>query len=393
MHSFYFLHNLLHHTHSRGALTLLYLSYTIRTAIFSYLAIFLPIYYFKSFVDSGLTQQQAWLFTIAVFMLVYFLQALASYWAAKAAAKWSLRGSFLVSVLLLLCFSLVLSFNRQLFFNIAAAVFLGLHLGFWWETYHIDFSLTGNKSEFGREIGVRQALGVLTGVLTPLLAAYLIQKFGYLSLFGNTAFLILLLGATLLLLKEKRTVPPLSLKELFQEVRLYKKDLIAYLGVGGESAVAEMLWPLILYSVFQNPLLVGGISAGVSLIAFLTKLVAGTLSDQNEKEKVELFGAFTVGSTWLGKFITQSAGAIVFFDIAHKIFSSFFYLPAIAISYLRTLTSNPAGYITVREIAYQLGKLIVLALSLIIIASNASYWWLIVIGAITPATVLVLRKN
>lgn len=393
MRSNYFLHNLLHHAHSRQELTLLYISYSIRTAIFSYLAIFLPIYYFKSFIEVGLGQQQAWAFTIIIFILIYFLQILSSYFAAKICSKYSLRTSLLLSVFFLLLFSITLSFGKSLLLNIASCIFIGIHLGLWWETYHIDFSLVGNKEEFGKEIGVRQSLGVLTAVVAPLWAAYLIQKFGYLSLFAYTSFLIFLLGLTLFLLKEKRSAPPISLKNLLEEIRRYKKDLLAYIGVGGESVVAEMLWPLFLYVLLQKPLLVGSVTAGVSLIAFLTKLAAGAISDQTKKEKVELFGAFTVGMTWFGKFITQSVVGIIFFDIAHKIFSSFFYLPIIALSYLRALTSSPSTYITVREIGYQTGKIVVLAISLLIILSGASYWWLIALGAITPTTILILRKN
>ncbi len=394
MRTYHLLYNLLHHRpHSPQTLTLLYLAYVIRAAIFSFLSIFLPIYYFQYFLGLGATEDRAWMGTIAFFIAIYLVQAVSAYAGARYAARHTLRGGFLLSTASLLVFALLLSLGNSLLLNVLSALAIGVHLGFWWELYHLDFSVAGKKTEFGRQIGTRQAFGILTAVVTPLFAGFIISRYGYPTLYAATVFLVLLLGYTLLLLEEKRKVNPPTPNGVWSQIRRFRQEFVAYLGVGGETVVAEVLWPLLLFVLFQKAVLVGAVTAIVSLIAFVVRYVSGVMTDRVKKDKIEFFGALSIGGTWLGKFLTQGLFEVVLFDVFHKILSSFFYIPMIAVSYLRSLTEDRTAYITGREMVVQAGKIIVLLVSLLVIGLGGSFWWLILFGALSPLLTLFYKDR
>ena len=168
---------------------------------------------------------------------------------------------------------------------------------------------------------------------------------------------------------------------------------MAYLGVGGELSVSEVVWPILLYIIFKEPLIIGSITALVALIAFLISLFTGFMSDKWRKDKLEHYGATIVSLNWLGKLLTQTALGIIIFDIIYQIFNSLFYIPIVTFSYLRLLTENRTAYITARQMTYSVGRVIFLIIGIALLLLGFSYWSLLILGVIAPLLIFVLRKS
>jgi len=394
MHSYHLLHSLLHHRkHSPSTLASLYVSYVVRTAIFSYLAIFLPIYYFMLAQKLELNMTQAWIVTLLFFTLLFFIKALGAYLAPKIAHRYSHKVALILSVAFLTVAVLMLSISNQWLIIFFASIALGLQGGIWWVLYHLDFCLAGKKTEYGKEIGFRQALGILSGVITPFLAGYTIAQYGYSALYFFTAFLALILALVLYLLQNQYKIPKIRNHDLINEIKKNKRDFMAFIGIGGELSVSEVVWPILLYLVFQKPLIIGSITALIALAAFLTSLVTGFMSDKWHKDKLEHYGVAIVSLSWLGKYLTQTTLGIVVFDIVYRIFNSLFYVPIVTFSYLRLLTENRTAYITARQMAYSLGRVIFLLIGVFLLLLGFSYWSLLILGAISPLLTFALQKT
>lgn len=388
------LHNLWHHeSHVPKTLTLLYAAYVVRTAIFSFLSIYLPIYYYQSFLKASLKTEVALTLTLILFIIVNLLHVLASFASARMLAKQTLKKLMLGSIVVLLVFCLLLVWQNNSFTFFLSAIILGIHSGIWWETYHLDFSLNGKVAEFGKEIGLRQGLGILTAIGSPVLAGLLISYFGYPTLFIVTAFLVLSLNLIVCLTKDQRQFLSINNKEILSEIKKYRTEFIANLGVGGEAAVSDTIWPLVLFMVIREPLLVGMTSAIVALIAFIMKLVTGKIVDLQDKNKVEYYGAVGVAVTWFGKLVIPTFVGLVFFDILYNIINSFFYIPLIALSYLRSLGENKPAYITTREMIVQFGKALVLLIAALLIMLGVPLIFLLILGVLFPLFSFRLRNN
>jgi MFS family permease len=394
MRTYHILHRIFHRNNpSIKTLTLLYLAFVIRAAIFSFLNIFLPIYYFMYFSNLGYSITQSWTFTILLYVFIYSFHTLGVFLGNEILKKYSIKKGLILSLLPLFFFSLVLSFQNSLTANICASTLLGLHNGLWWKFYHLDFSLEGNKREYGKAIGYREALGVLSGAITPLFAGYVIKTYGYNALYLSTTLLITTLSFTLIILNEGKKGQVISIKDIYKTIKKHNKDFIAYIGVGTELAVADMLWPILLIITLKEPLAVGVLTALIAIAAFVAKIVSGKISDKFEKEKIERFGAVTVGISWLGKLLTQSTVGFIFFDIIHKSLSSFFYIPMVALSYFRGIIENRAAYLAGRELSYITGKLLVCLFSVAWLYTGLSYWYLLIFGIIGPILTLFFKEK
>lgn len=394
MRSYHQLTELWHHKqHQLQTLTLLYLAYTIRTAIFSFLSIFLPIYYFQTFIKLNYPTTLALALVFLIFVVFNLTHVLSAFIGGRLIHKYSLRKLMVASNLLLLLFCALLIFNNTLLIFILANLVLGINSGLWWEAYHLDFVLNGKKQQFGQEIGLRQGFGILTAVISPLFAGLIIKIAGYQSLYIFTTFLAVWLTVVAYALIDEQRFQAVSLKNIVQEIKKYPADFLANLAVGGENLVAEIFWPLILFLTFKQPLMIGFVTALIALIAFGTKLLAGKVSDLKNKGRIGYYGALSVGTTWLGKLLLPNMFMLVFLDVIYKITNSFFYIPVMTLCYLRSLFENRAVYITAREIVLNLGKTVVLLLATVLVLIGVPIYYLLLFGAVFPLLTYFLRKQ
>src|SRR3972149_11159368 len=97
-------HGLLHHQVKQERLTLLYVAYIIRTTLFAFLSLFIPIYYYQAVTQLGFTSSQGWALVICIMMIVYAVEIVGSYLAAKAMHKLGLHHNYLISIMFLSLF-------------------------------------------------------------------------------------------------------------------------------------------------------------------------------------------------------------------------------------------------------------------------------------------------
>jgi MFS family permease len=386
-------HGLLHHQAKQERLTLLYVAYILRSALFAFLSLFIPIYYYQAAAGLGFVGNQGWAIMICLMMVVYATNIVAAYSAAKLLRKLGLHHNYLISVMFLSLFIGGIIMFHSLLGLVITAVLLGIHFGFWWTTYHVDFIHNGKPHEFGREVGAVQGLGILAGVLSPLVAGFIVQSYGFLILFSSSSLLVLLLALTLMAIREERMVQPVNLKIMLGEFTANKKDTLSNLALGGESTIAQDLWPLFVFLLLKEPLLVGILATVVTLVSFLSRIYGGLISDSFNKKHLEIFGAFSVSASWTGKFLFPIPFGLVFFEFMHKATSSFFYVSNQALAYVHSLTQNKTAYITSREISIMAGKIIVLFGCLVIIALDISIWSILLLGAISPLFVYFISKS
>lgn len=394
MRTFYLLHNLLHHEeHTPNTLTLLYLIYVIRTAVFTYLAVFLPYYYYQNFVDLGFKESNSIYLTLIVFAVFQIAHMIATFWGTRISHSGSIKQLFFISSLILFFNTLLLSFSQNLVSSLISGLAFGLHGGMWWLAYHLEFAIAERKQNFGKAVGLRQAFGILTGVAMTVISGLIISRYGYQAMYLATSLLVMMMMVLIIMLKDHNLKASFfSFRLMKHETRKYPADFITYASVGAESFVAEIIWPLLLFVVFVKPITVGLIASGVTILAFVIRVFAGNLTDRLKHQRVENFGVVAVSLAWFGKLISQHPFSLMLFDSFYRIFSAFYYVPATALNYIRSLVENKTVYIASREIVGMLGKTLALILALILLVLGVPFWWLLAIGTLVPLLSLIVKQ-
>lgn len=386
MRSFYLLQNLYYyHQKSSPNLKLLYLLYAVRTAVFTYLALFLPYFYFQDFVNLGLSNQQALIYTLLVFLLFQLAHLFGSLWAVYLSQKTSVKQTLWLSVLVLAITTLMLSVRSNNLIMYLSGIGFGLHSGLWWITYHLEFVMAGEKHSYGKEVGIRQAMGIAVGSGLTLFSGLIISQFGFMAMYLTTTIILLIMLITINALKDHHLKAlPYSWLEIKTTIKRYPADFRLYFGVGAESFVAEIIWPLLLFVVFTQPLTVGLVTVFVTLIAFIVRLIAGNWLDNHQPQEVKKLGIVTVSLIYLGKLLSQYPVSLVFFDSLHRVFTAFYYLPAVTLNYFRSLTENKTVYVLSREMISLAGKIIALIMAIILLQLGTNLWYLLLIGVFAP---------
>lgn len=394
MRSLYLLQNLYYsHQESSPNLKLLYLLYAVRTAVFSYLALFLPYFYFQDFVSAGLSNQQALIYTLLVFLLFQLAHVFGSLWAVYLSQKTSVKQTLWLSILVLAITTLMLSVRSNSLIMYVSGIGFGLHSGLWWITYHLEFVMAGEKNSYGKEVGIRQAMGIAVGSGLTLLSGLLISQFGFMVMYLTTTIILLFMLFTINALADHHLKAlPFNWQEIVATIKRYPADFRLYFGVGAENFVAEIIWPLLLFVVFTQPLTVGLVTVFVTLLAFVVRLIAGNWLDHHQPQEVKKMGIVTVSLIYLGKLLSQYPLSLIFFDSLHRVFTAFYYLPAVTLNYFRSLTENKTVYVLSREIVSLTGKIMALIIAVILIQLGINLWHLLFIGVFGPLVYFLPSK-
>lgn len=394
MRSFYLLYNLWHfQQESQHNLRLLNLLYAIRTSVFTYLVVFLPFYYFQDFTKIGFKNQNALILTMLVFLVFQLAHILGSFWATWLSQKSSVKQTLNLSVLVLIGTTLLLSLHQDSLTVFLSGLGFGLHSGLWWITYHLEFASAEINGEYGKKVGFRQALGVVGGAGLTLVAGVIIDRFGFRNLYLFTSFLLMImLGLVFFLESRQYSTPPFKFKEIKKTIKKFPTDFALHFSIGAEAFVAEIVWPLLLFMVFTRPLKVVIITALVTFIAFVVRIIAGIWIDGRQQNELKKLGVVTVSLIYLGKTLSQFSFSLVFFDSLHRIFTAFYYLPGITLNYFRTLSENRVVYILSRELVGLIGKISALGVAILLLAWQVDVWYLLLIGVMAPLLSLIIKK-
>ncbi len=393
MRTFALLHNLMHHRLQAKMLPGLYSAFTIRVVLFSFLSVFLPIFYYLQFIQFLPRQTDALAAVFLSFSLMSGLHIISGYLAGKTAHAYGMRATFTIAVATLLFYVITLSYFHGLGAILLSVIALGLHFGFWWHTYHLAMLHADIQKHFGRDWGLLEGLAILVSIATPFIAGTIAQTHGFQGLFSGSIFIVLILFIFIYFFKFSYRALPISIPLVQDELKMHTKEFIAFMGAGMEIGVLEYIWPLILFTLFKELVIVGAAASFIALIGFVFALLAGHLTDRLPKEKLQKVGSLCVTIAWTGKLIFQTTFGALFWDSWHRAFGSFFYIPLTVISYVSAIQKNENAYLFIRELGYNSAKTIMLILCAVLVWYGVSLWWLLLFGIVGPLLSFSIRNS
>ena len=148
----------------------------------------------------------------------------------------------------------------------------------YWPSYHAYFASLGDEEHRGQQLGIREAVNAMLGIVSPLAAGWVLVTFGPRLAFAVTAVIMALAAVPLLWMPDvpiARSAPG-AMRAAFSGAMLFVGD-------GWIAAAYFIVWQIALFlTLGQNFLAYGGALAIASLVGAVGGLFLGRLIDSGK---------------------------------------------------------------------------------------------------------------
>ncbi len=379
----------------KASFTPIILTTAFRTTAFGFLGLFSPIYIFQIIIDmTGGTLKIA-ILGVLLYMLVFYLMKFITFpLAENLSYKLGFKNVVALSVFPLFVFitCLILA-ESNLAFLILAAIFGGMQAALFWFGYHGLFIKCVSEHCFGFREGIRNSVGILTLVMTPILGSILVLALGFKSLFLVAALFSLLSALVVLFSPSVKPYRDVKFLNVFKLFRNNLRPFGAYVGWGCDFTIFGSVWPIFLILILGDILSYGGvISAGI-LLSFLITLLIGRWVDKAKSKEVISWGVVLGAVSWLFRMVVRLPLFIVGVDAFYRISEQMLAIPMDVASYKKALRGWVSDALYFREISLNIGSILALVGAIVLIWLGLPLWSAFGIGFLgTLAPILVIKE-
>lgn len=353
----------------------LYSSTLILNFAFAMVAIFEPVFLYVLYIKNhslNETLQLILWFYLVIYLIYFALLPL----GAKFARRFGYEHSIALSTVAVSLFYLCLFGATNWFWLIwPAAIFDALWRTFYWPAYHSDFARFSAKGEQGRQISNLVALECLVYIVGPIIGGFILETYGFGALFIVVIVLLLASNIPILITREKFTPVPFSYFEAYQ--RLFRREnrrrFLANVGFG-EELIALVIWPVFIYVVVNDFLGLGFLSAMSLLVTTIIFLFIGRAVDKKDRRLVLKIGTIFYFLSWLVRLIARGVFGVFIVDVHSRVAKQATSIPITASIYQKAQNGSVMTTITFFEMSLIVGKIMVIAGSLVLLQFFAPGW-------------------
>ena len=351
--------------------------------------LFLPI-----FLLTKLNYQVEYVFFY--YLAGYLAYALFLPIGAQFLNKIGLRRSLQISVILdgafYACFFLF-DKNPGLFLVLSVIILTFARLLFWLP-FHTDFAKFTNKADRGKEVSLMWATRSFLSVVMPIVAGFLIVKFGFNLVFIIAIILYLSAGIPFLTLPRTKERFSWGVGETFRRFvsKENRKLVLANMANGAENCVGIIIWPIFIWQlVNENYLEVGVLSSLIIFVAIILQFIVGKYTDIFDKRKMLRWSSVFYAIGWLAKIFVLTAFQIFIAGAYHMFAKIFKDTPFDTLNYEIMADQGHLvdEYTVLKEIAIQTGRILMLIFA-IVVALNFGLNWTFALAALASLFITLL---
>ncbi|MFH1770836.1 MAG: MFS transporter [archaeon] len=359
----------------------LFISFFLRSLSFALVGLFIPVY---------LLQAGYGIFHIALFFLISFsTSGILMPFTFKLNHYIGVRKTIALGTTLNVFY---LYFLNSLSITGPAFYFLpflaGLSEGIFWSGYHPEYSRSAIRSKEAGGLSVLKIIIIVSSIIGPFIGGLTIKHLSFNVLFIIAALLMLSAVIPLFASKDhKAPLNKLTVKNIMNAGT--KRELIAYQVDGSRVIMTLIFWPTFIYLTLKDVVSMGAIYSASALAMIFVMVYLGRVSDKNPK-KVFKVGIGIFSPLWIVRLFVFSPIGIFAVNFLSDVAQSAKELTFGKHVYQRAKkVVNSIDYFTFREINLFIGRVIILAIAMIILNLE----WLFVVTAIISLGYLVLLKE
>ncbi len=354
------------------------------------ISIFVPIYFYTL----GYSIENILFFylilAISNIILLFFL--------AKIISKIGVKHSISISIPFLIIYFLGLTFVKETpFLFYILPIILAIRTMFYNIGYHLNYLEHSDAKKRGREISILISIPLIASLLSPFLGGLTINYLNYQYLYIIGAIILAISSIPLFLTKDQKEKMNFKISDVYKFIfeKRNKNITRGFFGAATSGIIGLIIWPLFLTSLNLKTETIGMIT---SLTAILTLVIFFILTKKENKEQREKIIKkrtliHTIG--WLARIFASSALSAFVIDAYKKLSFKLLQVEWSAYIYELAKKQNYFKFIIAREIIFNLSRILILPILMIIFTFSSSPFILAFIMAsfLSLLYPLITKKN
>jgi len=329
-----------------------FVSVTIRSLALGMVAIFEPIYLYLHF---GKSVSHVLLFWAAFSGLF----ALTVVFGGRVMAKIGLKKTMLLSNVFYFIYYISLFFLSSVPILIPVALLArAIGASLFWPAFHTDFVRIANSKNRAENVGKMSFVGLLAGIIGPVIGGLILTGLGYMSLF--TVVLITLFTSNLPLLMSQERYEEYTDTYKGAWKRMFKnKDIsISLASLGIEGAIDAFVWPIFIFTLGLSYGQMGAISTFTILISAMFAWYMGKIASRQNKYQLLNIGSMLLSLAWAAKLFVVDVASAFFGQTIYMITKTATMVPYRTILYNKASSKRGQAdeFIIYREIMINLSR-------------------------------------
>lgn len=249
-----------------------------------------------------------------------------------------------------------------------------LGTGLYWIPYNTELAVLSDKKKVGSQMGSMHAIAVIIGIIVPSVSGILLSNFGFNILYIATAICYSISIIFLSKIEYSKEHFDLNYFGVYKEIfdKKFIKDYFVYFLQGIEYTISSIIWPLLIFFIFNgNYENIGYSMSVIFLFSLILSFFFGKLSDKIKKEKLVKFGSFLYSFGWVIKMIFNY-GHLFFISSAYHDLSRIIMQVPLDSYFCEKASSNDHfadEYTVTREVSMMIGRIMGFIILLILIMS------------------------
>ncbi len=330
----------------------------------SLISVFIPIY----FMQIGLQIYEVFLY----YFLVSLYFVIFAYFGAKLTSKIGDKHSIIISTVCLLFYNLGLIFvEKYMFLILLLPILLAFKMMLFNYGYHLNFLNHSDKKHVGKELAFIGVIVLIAVTFAPYIGSIL-ADFNFILLFSVSSIFIFIGIIPLFLSKDKFEDLTFSFHSLFSNITSKKniKNLISFSGYAIDSTIGSVVWPIFIIMIIGTIKKTGLLITVSMLISLFVFAILGKLIDNTSKIKILKLGTFLYFFAWIARIFANSASKILFVDSYKNVSEKILHLSWGAHSYDLAQRTKYFEFIVGREIAFNIARVIIYPILMLIFWVN-----------------------
>lgn len=259
----------------------------------------------------------------------------------------------------------------------------GFYIATYYVGFHSLFLFDTIEKNVGKGIGLIDMLGRFSGVIAPLLAGLLVDRFDFSVMFTVAMFFLMFSSIPLFLMRHTHIpVKPSSGSSVLRLVKAEPRFALSIFWWHIEDAIGSFFWPVFLILVFKNYATFGAVGSIVMIVSSAMVYFSGYIYDKQPLRRVFPGASAAIGVMWVVRFLSRTpltAGAA---DVLYRLISPIWWMKIRREELVVGERVDRMNFAIAHELMVTLGALsgLVIGYSLLVIGNLN--WYLLLLPAL-----------
>jgi len=258
----------------------------------------------------------------------------------------------------------------------------------YWSAYHAYFAALGDQEHRGHQISAREAIAAIVGIVSPLIAGWLLMSFGPQVAFFATSAIVA--TSAFPLLKTPDVPVPAQAPGAWKAAM---SGLVLFLADGFVASGYYFSWQIALFlSLHENFLAYGGALAIAAVVGAVSGLFVGRLIDAGHGRRAAALAYLVFATIIVLRAMALRDPALAVVGNALGAFGACLYTPTMMTAVYNLAKRSPCTmrFHTVTEAGWDLGAATGLTISAFLVWQGAPLWACVLLALVGTAAGFVM---